>query len=93
MQWAAHLLRAPFGVQRIRDRQRIGVRLEDLIEGGAALIQLADAREIQFGDLARRVLPALHRVLQLRNGDFIQLERVRRARRRGGPCTFGAPRQ
>jgi hypothetical protein len=53
VQRAAHAPAAPVGVSLVRDRERVGVELEDRIERRTIAIERLDAREILFRDPSR----------------------------------------
>ena len=75
VQRAARPFVAPLFVERIGDRQRVGIELDDGVDGRPALVDFVDALEILLRQGARAsYLPDFIRCLQIRDGGFIELE-------------------
>ena len=93
--------RAPLGVHLVGDGEGVGVRLQHRVEAGAALVEGLDARQVLLGEAAGRPAAAAHPVLELREGEFLELEAAlngggvpsgaRRGARRCGAAADGAP--
>ena len=74
MQRPACLAGAPLGVHRVRDRQRVGIELEDGAQRWAFAIERGDAIEIGLRDAMRRQASCFHAVLELGDGHFLESE-------------------
>ena len=80
--------RGPFAaalrVERVGDRARVGIDLDDGVEGGPGTIEALDAIEVEIDELPGRVSPGLHPRLELRQCRFVERELCRRLRLRRG---------
>ncbi len=71
MQRPAHMVHFALGVEPVGDGQRVRIRFEHRVELG---IELGDAREIRRANGTRSARAGAHRVLELRDGHFLELE-------------------
>ena len=79
-------LALPLGVERVGDRQRVGIGLEDGAQLRAlACVERLDAGEVGLGDRPRRLLAGEHRGAEIGDRRLRELER-RRSRRGGRRC-------
>ena len=69
--------RPALGVQRVGNRQRVGIELDDRPQRRTAAIDGLDARGVELDEPSRRVAAGRHRLLQLGNRHFIEIERRR----------------
>ena len=76
MQRPAHVTRFALGVEAVGDRERVRIRFQHGAQPG---IELGDAREIRGANGMRGARAGAHRVLQLRDGRFCEVE-IGRAR-------------
>jgi hypothetical protein len=74
VQRPADAARPALAVERVGDGERVGVRLDDRPQGGAAAVHVLYAFEILLGDLAGRQPTRPHRLLEARGGRLVQLE-------------------
>ena len=74
MQRTARPLAAPFGIERLGDRQRVGVDLEHMADGGPLPIKSLDAGEILSDERTRGVLTRLEAPLEVGQRGFLELE-------------------
>ena len=65
-------LRLPLGVERVGDRQRVGIDLDDRAQRRTAAIDLLDALQVELDESTRGVSPGRHPVLQLGDGRFVR---------------------
>ncbi len=76
MEGTAHLAAVPLGIQRVRDRERFGIRLEDRAQGGTLAVERGDAIQVALRDAARRQSPGFHAVLELGDRGFLERKRL-----------------
>ena len=71
-------LRLALGVERVGDRPRLGIDLDDRAQRRTGAIDLLDPLEVELDELPRRVPARLHPLLQLLDRHLVELERRRR---------------
>ena len=74
VQRPAHALAFALGVERVGNRQRVGIELDDRPQRRTAAIDRLDARGVQLDEPPRGVAAGRHRLLQLGDRRFVELE-------------------
>ena len=76
MQRPAKMFLFAFLVELLGDAERVGIYLDNAVDGRPMLIDGLDAREIFFGDGVRGEPAGSHAFLQFVHGNFVKLERL-----------------
>ena len=77
MQRTAHPAVLSFNVQRVGDRNRVRIQLDDRAKLWPILIDRINALGVKLNEPARGIAAARHRVLKLRDGEFVERKRSR----------------
>ena len=75
MQLSASLTCHALGIHRIRDRQSVGIELDDLRQRRPLLVELLNSGQVLLGDCTRRVFARRHPLLKIENRRLLQIER------------------
>ena len=90
MQRAAVLPRLELGVQLRGDLQGVGVDADDRVQPGAVAVDGLDALQVAFHDVADREAPFLVSLLELPDGDLLQVDAESRLGGRPGAAAAAA---
>ena len=90
MQRAAALPRLHLGVQFGRDLQGVGVDADDGVQPGAVAVDGLDALQVAFHDIRDREAALLVSLLELPDGDLLQVDVESRLGRRAGTAAAAA---
>ena len=89
----------PLRVERVGDRERVRIRLDDVAQRGSLAVEGVDAGEVGRGEPARGQGARRHAALQLLDRRLLELEGGRRRTRRrcraraGGGAAASGPRR